>query len=184
MTQTERAIDKSRASLNGLCLYDFEDRGGLLHQFLSDTNATCINNNWRGATPYQIPPEYYWHEMAVSLIERAFREKWKFSTLSTIIKTQFTPQALPTAHPKRHTTALIYAAITIECTNLAVLHICPLRKAYELQKIASASFDELVAISKMTCDALYSPTFLTRNTCFRNHLIDCFYNILGDHINQ
>ena len=50
MTQTERAIDKFRASLNGLCLYDFEDRGGLLNQFLYDTNTNCINN-WRGAPP-------------------------------------------------------------------------------------------------------------------------------------
>ena len=117
MTQTERAIDKSRASLNGLSLYDFEDRGGLLHQFLYNTNANRINN-WREAPPYQIPPEYYWHEMAVSLIERAFREKWKISTIATFfMDCAHTSYALPTCHPKRDAKALMFAAITIGCTK-------------------------------------------------------------------
>ena len=156
MTQTERAIDKSRASLNGLSLYDFEDRGGLLHQFLYDTNTNCINN-WRGAPP----PEYYWHETAVSLIERAFREKWKFSTLATFIKARTSDawEALPTCHPKRDAKALMFAAITVECTKWVLHHKCSLRKAFEMQKMAADSRNEIISLSKVQRHVLILPHF-------------------------
>ena len=69
------------------------------------------------------------HETAVSLIERAFREKWKISTIATFfMDCAHTSYALPTCHPKRDAKALMFAAITIGCTKWVLRHKCSLRK--------------------------------------------------------
>ena len=119
MTITERAINKLYTSLEDLQLYDPEDPGYLLHQFC---NNNCINNNWRGAAPYHIPTPQWWHEQAISLIARAFREKWKYPTLAEValkhIKT--TPscgydvtRSLPTTSPLKNAKAFIFATLAI-----------------------------------------------------------------------
>ena len=193
MTQTERAIDKFHASLNGLRLYDFEGRGKLLHQFSRDTNVEGIK---RGAPPYQIPPEYSWHETAISLIERAFRERWKYSTLSTFIKNHIKthgsdpPQVLPIPYPTYYTHTFMFAAITIEFTRYAICHKYPLLKALEVRKMASNSFHDGIDHDNYPCFATryYSPTFPSGTNCLEHHLDEAVHsastalNILDDYI--
>lgn len=140
-SSSERAINKFNASLNNLQLYNYQDTGGLLllRQFLCDTtNVMSINKNWRGAAPYHIPPEKHWHKTAISIIERAFREKWKYGTIATVVKSTGA-HALPTPHPKQHTTALLFAAVTIELVKWVVHNNYPVQKALiKIKESASA----------------------------------------------
>ena len=191
ISSTERAINKLNASLNNLQLYNCQDTGGLLllRQFLCDTtNVTSINKNWRGAAPYHIPPEKHWHKTAISIIERAFREKWKYGTIATVVKSTGA-HALPTPHPKQHTTALLFAAVTIELVKWVIHHNYPVQKALNVQMMASKCFDEVINHTRKADDLIYSPIFPSGNNCFQYHLKEAFNSaskaltILGEYIN-
>ena len=191
ISSSERAINKFNASLNNLQLYNYQDTGGLLllRHFLCDTtNVMSINKNWRGAAPYHIPPEKYWHKTAISIIERAFREKWKYGTIATVVKSTGA-HALPTPHPKQHTTALLFAAVTIELVKWVVHHNYPVQKVLNVQMTASKCFDEVINHTRKADDLIYSPIFPSGNNCFQYHLREAFdsaskaLTILGEYIN-
>ena len=191
ISSTEQAINKFNASLNNLQVYNYQDTGGLLllRQFLCDTtNVMSINKNWRGAAPYHIPPEKHWHKTAISIIERAFREKWKYGTIATVVKSTGA-HALPTPHPKQHTTALLFAAVTIELVKWVVHHNYPVQKALNVQMMASKCFDEVINHTRKADDLIYSPIFPSGNNCFQYHLKEAFdsastaLKILGEYIN-